>query len=50
MRSLAVFSVCVYKRDINLMCAYASVCVGEVIIRFLMNISLFRLTRSLIKI
>lgn len=49
-RSLTVFLMCVDKRDRNLMCAYASVCVAEVVIRYLMNISLFRLTRSLIKI
>lgn len=47
---LTVFLMCVDKRDRNLMCAYASVCVAEVVIRYLMNISLFRLTRSLIKI
>lgn len=31
-------------------CECVNVCVGEVVIRYLMNISLFRLTRSLIKI
>lgn len=53
--SHSISSVCQQKgQKFDVMCAYVSVCVstlvGKVVIRYLMNISLFRLTRSLIKI
>lgn len=48
--SLLQHFMCVNDKGRNLMCAHTTVYVGKVVIRYLMNISLFRLTRSLIKI